>query len=173
MYDVATGCEYGLREGADRDAAIADLERFLTPPPKSQIEEWLAELSVIAAKRRDAEFDEALRLEAYTSRLAQYPADVARYAVLAKSWKFWPTWEELERVCDAKAGPRRHMLHALKSPPPEPEPERRPPTAEEKARVAALVAEMFPEIAPETRDAAVDQAMAGDCMSRRISEVSE
>jgi uncharacterized protein YdaU (DUF1376 family) len=141
-----------------------NIERFLTPADKRQIEEWLAELSVICAKRRDGEFDEALRLEAYTSRLAQYPADVARHAVLDHSWRFWPAWEELERVCDALAGPRRHMLHALKAPPPPPEPERRPPTAEERERIAVLIAELSPEVSQACRDEAVSQALAGDCM---------
>lgn len=162
-YTVAVGCEvHG--DDANRKAALADLENFITPAPIRQIEAWLAELSVICAKRRDGDFDEGLRLTAYASRLNRYPADVVKYALLDSSWQFWPTWAELEKICNAKAGPRKHMIHALKNPAPAFEIVNRPPTEEEKARVQALVDEMFPSISKDWKDRAVDEAMKGDCM---------
>lgn len=152
-YMVAVACE---AHGGTSAAAIADLEKFLTPAPNRQIEAWLAELSVICAKRRDGEFDETLRLEAYASRLSRYPADVVRHVLLERSWQFWPTWAELEKICDAKSAPRRHMLHAMKNPPEEIE-ERQPPTQAERERIRALIDEKFPQISSEWREAAKDE----------------
>ena len=162
-YTVAVGCDiHGSEE--NRKAALADLKKFMTPAPIRRIEEWLAELSVICAKRRDSDFDEGLRLTAYASRLSRYPADVVRHALLERTWQFWPTWAELEKVCAAKTGPRKQMVHALEHPTHHSEPTKRPPTEEEKARVQALVDEMFPSISKYWKDRAVDEAMKGDCM---------
>lgn len=97
---------------ADTVAAIRRLEINAEP---REVEGWLAELSVITARRADDEFSETLRLEAYASRLRRYPADVAREAVLGRSWKFWPAWSELETVCDQLAAPRRAMIRALEA----------------------------------------------------------
>lgn len=160
-YDVAVGCDVS---GGNVEAALADLRNFLTPAPIREIEAWLAELSVIVAKRVDDEFSETLRLTAYASRLSRYPADVARAVLLKQTYKFFPTWDELEKRCEAMTGPRRHMIAALERGPEPPEPVRRPATDEERARVKALVDEMFPMRSPEMRAAAVDEALKGNCM---------
>lgn len=98
-------------------AACADLhERLLntlSPPPSRQIEAWLAELSVIVARRPDDEFTETLRVEAYAGRLARYPADIVRDVLLGRTWKFWPSWAELEPICEAARAGRKAMLDAL------------------------------------------------------------
>lgn len=154
-YRVATGCDIHGNLGA-KSAAAADIEKFLTPADQRQIEEWLAELSVLTAGRRRDEMEGELMLTAYASRLAQYPADVVHHVLLKLSWQFWPTWAELQARCEAMTGPRLHMLAALRAPDPEPEREYVNPTDEERARIAALVNEMFPEISTEWRDAAVD-----------------
>jgi hypothetical protein len=96
-----------------RELASADLQKLQMPAPVRAVEGWLAELSVITAKRADDEFSETLRLEAYASRLRRYPADVAREAILGRTWKFWPTWAEMELVCETLAAPRKAMLAAL------------------------------------------------------------
>lgn len=96
-----------------RAAAASALRKLEVPAEARDAEAWLAELSVIVAKRQDDEFSESLRLEAYASRLRRYPADVARAAVLDHSWRFWPSWSELEKVCDRLMAPRRAMLNAL------------------------------------------------------------
>ena len=155
-YEVASGCRiHGTTE--QRIAAKADLENFMTPPPVRQVERWLAELSVLTAGRGREGFDAELMVTAYSSRLAQYPADVVRYALLDKAWKWFPTWEELERICKTKSGPRQHMIAALSQPAPAPEPAKRPMTDEDRARIAALVAEKFPDIPQRWKDKAVDE----------------
>ena len=160
-YQVAVGCDV---EGENREAALADLRKFMTPAPKREIEAWLAELSVLVAKRPGDAFEESLRIEAYAGRLSGYPADVARSALLGKTWKFWPTWDELEKVCNSLESPRRVMIRALERGPDPKEAPRRPPTDAERARIQALVDEMFPSVSREWRDAAVNDALKGDCM---------
>jgi hypothetical protein len=160
----AEGCDVDGSE-ADRAAALEDMEKFCTPAPQRAIEGWLAELSVIVARRGDDDFGDELRLSAYAARLGQYPADVVRQALLGESWKWWPTWAELEAVCERLASPRKHMVAALKRGPRQQEPERRPATQEERDRAQALIDEMFPHISAEKRKAAVDEAMSGNCMT--------
>lgn len=163
-YQVATACAI---EGTDeqRQAALADVVKFMTPAPVRNIEEWIAELSVITAGRGKEGFDAELLLNAYSARLSEFPADVVRYALLKHSWKWFPTWAELETVCKAKTGPRKHMIAALSQPAPDPEPKRRPPTQDEKDRIAALIAEQFPNVPQGWRDRATAEATKGDCMT--------
>lgn len=160
-YQVAVGCDV---DGENREAALADLRKFCTPAPKREIEVWLAELSVLVAKRPGDEVEESLRVEAYAGRLSDFPADVARSALLGKTWKFWPTWEELEKVCNSLASPRVVMIRALERGPEPKEPQRRPPTDAERARVQSLIDELFPAVSQEWRDAAVSGALKGNCM---------
>lgn len=98
---------------ADKSAALADLSRLTAPATVPQIEAWLAELSVIAPKRAGSEFEEALRLTAYVTRLQNHPADVVRYALLERPWRFWPSWAELEVACNEAGARRRAILAAL------------------------------------------------------------
>lgn len=162
-YTVAVGCDIAGTAAA-RDAARDDLLKFQTSAPIRQIERWLAELSVITAGKGPDGISAELLVTAYSSRLASYPADVARYALLERSWKWFPTWAELERVCEAKAGPRRHMIAALAKPVADPEPTRRAPTQEERDRIAALIAEQFPNMPKSWRDRATEEATKGECM---------
>lgn len=167
-YTVAVGCAIAVDEPEKLQDAIADMRNFMTPAPIRQIEAWLAELSVIVAKRQDDDLNESLRLEAYASRLSKYPADVARAVLLGRSYKFWPTWRELEVECNKLTAPRKNMLMALENwQEPKGEPDRRSATLEEKQRVAALVAEMFPHVSQDWRDAAVADAMSGRCMEHK------
>jgi hypothetical protein len=159
-YLVAVGCEVRGDQGAI-DMALDDLRNFMVPADQRDIEEWLAELSVISAKRADDQFTEGLRIEAYAARLRSYPADVARSALLDHTWKFWPTWAELEKVCERLASPRRQMIRALERGPMPREPERRPPTEDEKARIAQLIAERFPSVSAEWRDRAMNEIAKG------------
>lgn len=161
-YIVAVSCE--VSPEGDHAAALADLRNFLTPAPVREIEGWLAVLSVTVAKRRDDEFTEELRLTTYASRLARYPADVAREVTHA-TYSFWPTWEEMEKRCNALVGPRRHMISALERGPEPPEPTRRPATQDERGRIQAMVDEMFPSQKPEDRQRAVDEVLRGNCMT--------
>lgn len=160
-YIVAVAC--AVSPGGNHAAALADLRNFMVPAPMRDIEGWLAVLSVTVAKRKDDSFTEELRLTTYASRLARYPADVAR-TVTAATYGFWPTWEEMEKRCEALTGPRRQMIAALERGP-IPEPTRRPATQEERDRIQALVDEMFPGQAPDDRTRAVDELLRGNCMT--------
>lgn len=142
-YQVAVGCEVDGDLG-DVDQALNDLENFLTPAPMRKIEEWIARLSVVTAKRRDDEFSEELRVMEYADRLSKYPADVVRHVLLEASYQFFPTWDELRRKCEMMASPRRQMISALKRGPAPKEPPRRAATGEERARIRALVDKAFP-----------------------------
>ncbi len=112
---VITKRGYEARGTGTDKAKVADVFRKMeAPAPQSAIEGWLAELSVITAKRADDEFTETLRLSAYTARLSAYPADVARAACLGREWRWWPTWAELKDECDRLVSPRREMATALR-----------------------------------------------------------
>lgn len=163
-YQVATSCAINATD-PQRKGALADLVKFMTPAPVRSIENWLAELSVITAGRGKEGFDAELLLNAYSARLSEYPADVVRYALLKQSWKWFPTWAELEAVCKSKSGPRKHMIAALSKPAPDAAPERRPATQDEKDRIAALIAEQFPNVPQAWRDRAAEDATKGDCMA--------
>lgn len=154
-YSVAVGCEvHGSPEAIS--AALQDLRNFTVPAPIRQIEAWLAELSVIVARRPEDAFSEELRVTAYASRLSQYPADVVRSVLLHSTYKFWPTWEELEKQCRAMSGPRMSMIAALERGPEPPEIDRSSATAEERERIQALIDEMFPEISSAWRERAAE-----------------
>lgn len=161
-YNVAVACK--VSPDGNHSAALADLRNFMTPAPIREIEAWLAVLSVTVAKRRDDDFTEELRLTTYAARLAQYPADIAR-EVTDVSYGFWPTWAEMEKRCEALAGPRRHMIAALERGPEPAEPARRPPTQEERDRISAMVDELFPSQTPHDRQRAVDEVLKGNCMA--------
>jgi hypothetical protein len=157
-YVIATGCE--IAPGGDVKAALSDLRNFMTPAPIRQIEAWLAELSVIVAKRQGDEMEESLRLTAYAGRLSRYPADVAKAVTTGTSYKFWPSWEEMEKRCEILTSPRRQMIAALERGPAKPEREYRAPTAEEKIRIEELVQQMFPLASAAERKDAVDLAVS-------------
>src|SRR5690606_28314230 len=82
-------------------------------PTDDQVEEWIAELSLIAPKRFDGEGNEMLRLRAYVSRLRDYPADVVREALLSRVWRFFPSWAELSEACDELVSHRRAVRAEL------------------------------------------------------------
>ena len=131
-----------------RQEALTALAEFVTPAPKGQIEEWLAELSVITRRKQDDDITEGLRLSAYSSRLAEYPADVAREALLKHNWLFFPAWAGLKGVCDKLAVPRRAMLWHLEHAPQAKEPsERKTPSAERRAEMVAYAQRVAREMA--------------------------
>ena len=135
-------------DAAARREAVCALAGFLTPPPRGQIEEWLAELSVITRRKQDDDITENLRLSAYSSRLEDYPADVVREALLKHKWLFFPAWAELQDVCDKLAAPRRAMIWHLENAPQAQEPdEREIPSAERRAEMVAYAQRVTREMA--------------------------
>lgn len=149
-YSIAVGCECDGSVAA-RASMEADLVNFLAPAEQRTIEGWLAELSVIVARRQHEAVDEEVRLVAYASRLSQYPADVVRYVLIGKTWKFWPTWAELERECLMYASPRVEMLRAVRRPIPPTPPESTPPTPEERAKVEAEIRALVKSLEAKAR----------------------
>lgn len=117
------------------------LDGFLAPAESPMIEQWLAELSVISAKRVDDDFSEELRLTAYTRRLGAYPADLVRHVLLVERWKFFPTWQELAERLDAMLAERERMIRAV---------QRR---AAKEAERSTEQSEPEPEISAEEREA--------------------
>ena len=106
----------GVRAVGSQDAclsAAADYRLALTPATQEMIEDWLAELSVIAPSRADDEITVALRIAAYSSRLSEYPADIAREALLSTVWKFFPSWAELRERCEALLRRRDSIIREL------------------------------------------------------------
>lgn len=93
--------------------ARARFANAMTAPTMDQLEAWLAELSVITARRQDDDQTESLRFSAYASRLSDYPADVVHHALLGKHWKFFPVWSDLADACEDAVRQRRRMQRAL------------------------------------------------------------
>lgn len=104
---------YSVRGSVSEELAER-LENFMAPAPPEAIEQWLAELSAISAKRADDEFTEELRLVAYTRRLSCYPADLVKHVLLDVTWKFFPTWHELAQNLDDLSESRQRRIDAVK-----------------------------------------------------------
>ncbi|MBB5220581.1 hypothetical protein HNP73_000502 [Amaricoccus macauensis] len=143
------GQAYGSFRAAIRDVcdderkrALRQVQAFMTSAPEEALEDWLAELSVIVARRPEEDVTEALRLRAYVTRLQSYPADVAKYVLLDKVWRFWPTWAELKDACDELVATRLMFARVLgELAPPSLPPAPPPLTNEERAEQARLRAE--------------------------------
>ena len=128
---------------ASIDAARRRLDHAMTPPQHNQVLGWLAELSVITARRMDDEMTEDLRAAAYSRRLADYPADIARHALLVHRWKFFPTWAELANVCDDLMDARKRIDVALRM--------AEQKLKDEELRKSALPSEATKVMTPEER----------------------
>lgn len=116
-----TKTEFVVR-GAEAVGQIEDMQEVaakvasaLTSADSARIEAWLAEMSVLVVKGKSDEFSDTLRLVSYTKRLAGYPTDVVRSALLDHKWQFWPSWKDLADLCDSLAAPRRAMAAALEA----------------------------------------------------------
>lgn len=133
-FGTAKACE--AHGGGNYAAAIDEVRKFMTPAPLKVIEGWLAELSVITARKQGSDFEEELRLTAYAKRLAEYPADVARHVTLVHRWRFWPSWAEMAEVCDGLFAQRRLMLRSL---------EQGESPASKERRLKAAADDMTPE----------------------------
>lgn len=89
------------------------MEGAFAPPADDQMEVWLAELDMIAPRRASSSNDDDLRMQAYINRLKDYPADVVREALLSRAWRFFPSWFELQEVCDELTAHRRAVRAEL------------------------------------------------------------
>lgn len=94
----------------DLESVLRSIVRpALIPANAAQIEPWLAELSVIAPSRAADPATDELRMTAYATRLSAYPPDVVHAALLGTTWRFFPSWAELEDACEQAVAPRRAM----------------------------------------------------------------
>lgn len=93
---------------------LSKMSPFMAPPEKSIVEEWLAELSIMVARSKQAEVDEKLRLAVYARNLSAYPADIVKHAILGVGHKFWPVWIELKDYCDNELAARNVLIDELK-----------------------------------------------------------
>lgn len=100
----------------DVEGAQSDCKLCLTPAPEDLVSLWLAELDAVTAKPRGSQESAAVRLNAYVSRLQQYPADVVKHVLHGVVWKFFPTWAELHEICEEMTAPRRAILSAVSKP---------------------------------------------------------
>lgn len=100
---------------SDLSELVDAIEATLVPAEMDMIEEWLAELSVMTPPRKDDDFAVSLRLEVYTRKLRSEPADIVRHALTVKTWKFFPSWAELDEYIAAQRRGRDAMLSACLS----------------------------------------------------------
>lgn len=109
------------------DKAILLMGNFMQPATRDMVENWIAGLSTLVAKRVGD--DEEVRLEMYVSQLMRYPADIVQSVLFDETYKFWPTWFELKPKLDLKNRKRNMILDALRNPT---EPERETATDEQR-----------------------------------------
>lgn len=130
--------------GSEQDlATVADaIVGTLAPAPRESIENWIAELSVLAPSRADDGMTAALKLEAYTRRLSDHPADMVHHVLLGRTWRFFPSWYELEQELKAMRRERDAMLSACCSTRPD-----EPSDDDQRERISAdRAAEIMAEI---------------------------
>lgn len=130
-----------VRGDADQIEAVrADFQKAMEPATPKMIEAWLAELSVVTAKRNDDAFSENLRIRAYVDRLSGYPADVVREVLLGRVYRFFPAWADLQPALEAATQPRRMVIASLGSQGHDESPERERCSPE---RAAEIMREVF------------------------------
>lgn len=100
-------------DGGDVVAARAALAQMIAPASVEDIEGWLAVLSVSASRARSTDAEDDLRLAVYTRNLRTLPADVARWVTTEKTWRWWPSWDEMLEAANRRWPRRRAMRDAL------------------------------------------------------------
>ena len=86
----------------DINAAIAAIDAASQPMPARALGMLIAEVFSLTKRKKDDQITLDLVVEAYGSRLEQYPADIV-HEVLTK-WPdqsmWWPSWHELKEEID-------------------------------------------------------------------------
>ena len=86
----------------DLTAAIAAIDAASQPMPAKALGMLIAEVFSLTKRKKDDQITLDLAVEAYGSRLEQYPADIV-HEVLTK-WPdqsmWWPSWHELKQEID-------------------------------------------------------------------------
>jgi hypothetical protein len=81
-----------------------------------------------------------LRLEAYARRLAGYPGDMVQQVLLGRTWRFFPSWHELQQQLEPMVREREAMRAACLRKPYNPAPEVKPERVS-AGRAAEIMAE--------------------------------
>lgn len=111
--EVISGCEIALASNADHKAALATINHTMAPADEGDMEIWVAELTLVTARRNTSEAESELFLTAYTSRLKAYPGDIVRQTLKDWDGKWFPTWGELKEILEARTAPRVAIRAAL------------------------------------------------------------
>ena len=102
----------------DLPRAIAMVQQAMTPALGKDLAAALTRLRALTKARKEAGIDTELQAAAYIEELRGYPADIALHTL--QQWPsringmWWPSWNELQRVLNAKVSGRRAMLAKLK-----------------------------------------------------------
>lgn len=115
------GEDITIRLSIDADPkAIAEaldlVETACQPLPDAQIHSALESLYQLTAHRNPGEGDLELQRRAYAHQLREWPADVVLYVLStqARHSQWWPSWYDLERRLESRAGRRMALRRALK-----------------------------------------------------------
>ncbi len=91
------------------------VEDAMRAAPDRKLAGAVATLGTLVRRREYEEDEGRLQLHAYVAQLRRYPADVALEAL--SLWpsqsEFWPSWFELEQICERLVLRRRQILAAL------------------------------------------------------------
>jgi hypothetical protein len=93
--------------------AIREIEASLAPAPERTIQAWIAELDAVTVSQKGDEASIHVKLAAYTRRMSEIPEDIAERVLVGKSWKWFPTWYEIEEITAPLIEQREMMIRKL------------------------------------------------------------
>lgn len=104
-----------LSEAVSLSKALSLIEATMQPAPMPMLEEGLAIVATLTSRFSRDDADADIQLMAYTTKLREYPADVALQALREapdRSSK-WPAWADLKGRMDFLVRKRREMYAAV------------------------------------------------------------
>ena len=113
--EVITGAAVEISDTADLAACRRIVAAMMAPASIADTGKWLAELSLVSARKATGDDESAALIAAYHDRLKAYPGDVVRETL--KSWrgKWFPTWGELADILDGRIAGRRAIVAAIQN----------------------------------------------------------
>ena len=101
-YELVGYSVEGVIPVVDMERAIEAIENTSAPATPREVGELVAELFVLTKQRREDQMTLDISIEAFGSRLLEYPADIVREVL--KKWPdrstFFPSWHELKSEID-------------------------------------------------------------------------
>lgn len=89
---------------------------LMAPAPEESLVQWLSTMSVLMAKKDQAEQVSELEVIAYAQKLREWPGDVVR-VVLSRypdEHKWWPEWFDLRNALKAEAASRLMLAETFR-----------------------------------------------------------